>query len=69
MEWKPNRYKVMSKPTRNWEFYFELKDGRRTYFEQECKEPTRTKLWKTLHDRLNEEEVKSIAFGVKPKRI
>ena len=57
----------MSKPTRNWEFYFELKDGSRTYFEQECKEPRRTKLWRALHDRLNEEEVRSIAFGVKPK--
>jgi hypothetical protein len=57
----------MSKPTKNWEFYFELKDGSRTYFEQECKEPTRTKLWKALHDRLNEEEVRAIAVGVKPK--
>jgi hypothetical protein len=47
----------MTKPVRNWEFYFE----------QECKEPTRTKLWKSLHDRLNEEQVKAIAFGVKPK--
>lgn len=57
----------MSKPVKNWEFYFELKDGNRTYFEQECKEPTRTKLWKSLNDYLNEEQVKAIGLGVKPK--
>jgi hypothetical protein len=47
----------MSKPTRNWEFYFE----------KECKEPTRTKLWRNLNESLMEEEVSVIAFGVKPK--
>ncbi len=59
----------MSKPTRNWEFYFELKDGSRTYFEQECKEPTRTKLWRNLNESLMEEEVSVIGFGVKPRVI
>jgi len=57
----------MGKLTKNWEFYFELKDGRRTYFEQECKEPQRTKLWKALNDSLCEEEVRAIGFEIKPR--
>ena len=58
----------MSRSTFNWEFYFELEDGRRTYFEKECKEPTRTKLWRSLKDYLIEEQCRSIGFGIKPRR-
>jgi hypothetical protein len=52
---------------KNWEFYFELEDGRRTYFEKECIAPSRTKIWKSLNDYLMNEEVVKIGFGVKPK--
>lgn len=56
----------MKRVEKTYEFYFENLKGERVYFEQVCKEPRRTKIWKSLNDYLySDNNVIAIGVGVK----
>ena len=56
----------MKRVEKTYEFYFENLKGERVYFEQACKDPRRTKIWKSLSDYLySDNDVIAIGVGVK----